>query len=128
MSHASSLINRRGEDAELYNRTVSTAFVDRDAVTRWAEVTWSSAVDVKIFVDEVQTREVDSLDGGRVTEKRMKAFLPRCDVTGATVLTVEHMDQIIYQGETFEIESTPTPEYLYDALQYWRVNLVRVSQ
>lgn len=120
MSRISSFITRMGEDATLSTRTVSVLPADRDAVTKWPKVTWAES-DVKMFVDEVQTREVDSMAGGRITEKRMKGFVG-CSAT------ISHMDQITYHGEVFEVESTETPEYLYGNLQYQRVILVRISE
>ena len=72
-------------------------------------------------MDETQTREVDSVKGGRVTEKRMKAFA-RCGVT------ISHMDRITYHDEIFEVESTTTPEYLYGNTQYQEVILVRMTE
>ena len=128
MSRARSLINRMGEDADLYNRALG-ARVDivGDDVTNQPLVTWSDAIEIKIFVDEVQTREVDSVAAGRVTEKRMKAFCGSCDIYGDT-FTISHMDRVTYHGEDFEVESTETPEYLYGNLQYRRVILVRLTE
>ena len=116
MSRASAFIARMGEDATLHTRALSA----RTAPTQWPdEETWADS-DINIFVDEIITREIDTLDAGRITEKRMRAFV-RCGVT------ISHMDRITYHGELFEVESVTTPEYLYGNTQYQRVNLVRMT-
>ena len=118
MSRISSFIARMGETCTVHTRALAGV---RDAPTQWpVPETWTDTEDVLIFVDEVQTREVDNMAGGRITEKRMKGYV------GDSVI-VSHMDRITYKGEIFEVESTPTPEYLYGNLQYTEVILVRMT-
>lgn len=106
-----------GETCTVHTR----AFTGRTSPTEWPdEETWTDTTGVRIFVDEITTREVDTLGAGRITEKRMRAFV------GASV-TVNHMDRITYHGDTFEVESVETPEYLYGNLQYQKLNLVMMN-
>lgn len=108
-----------GETCTVHTRTLAGA---RDAPTQWpVPETWTDTTGVSIFVDEAQTREVDSMHGGRITEKRMKGYVG-CSVT------ISHMDRITYKGEIFEVESVITPEYLYATLQYQELILVRLTQ
>ena len=107
-----------GETCTVHTRVLAGV---RDPPTQWpVPETWEDTDDVSIFVDETQTREVDNMDAGRITEKRMKAFVG-CSVT------INHMDRITYHSEIFEVESVTTPEYLYGNLQYQRVILVRLT-
>ena len=114
----SSFIARMGETCTVHTRTLAGV---RDSPTEWpVPETWTDTEDVSIFVDEVQTREVDSMHAGRITEKRMKAFVG-CSVA------ISHMDRVTYHSEIFEVEAVTTPEYLYGNLQYQRINLVRLT-
>ena len=114
MSRAASFIERMGETALHYNRILGV----RDPVTEWPRKSWGAPNEIKIFVDEILTREDDSMRGGRITLKRMKAFTRRSDAVG-------YRDLIVYHGEAFYVESVPTPEYLYGTGQFDRVILVR---
>lgn len=117
MSRVSSLVARMGDTCTLHTRLATAA---RTAPTNWPdEETWTDST-IKIFVDEITTRERDTEDAGRITEKRMKAFVEG-DVT------VSHMDRITHQGELFEVESVPTIKYKRDVAQYVKINLVRLT-
>lgn len=117
MSRASAFIERMGETALLYNRTLTIGA--RDAVTGWPPEVWDTPPEeIKIFVDEILTREDDSMRGGRITLKRMKAFVQRSAFVG-------YRDLIVYHGEAFYVESVTTVEYLYGAAQFDRIILVR---
>jgi hypothetical protein len=108
-----------GEDATHYNRTLGA----RNAVTQWPAVSWGVGTTIKIFIDEVLTREDDSFRGGRITLKRMKVFVKRSD-------GVVYRDRIDYPAAapvSFLVESVTTVEYLYGNAQYDRVILVRFT-
>ena len=119
MSRATAFIERMGEDARLHRRVLGA----RDAVTGWPAESWSGAgTAIKIFVDEILTREDDSFRGGRITLKRMKAFVKQSD-------GVSYRDQIVFPLGTvsFLVESVTTLEYLYGNAQFNRVILVRFA-
>lgn len=107
-----------GEVATHYNRTLNLGA--RDAETQWPPVSWGAGTEIKIFVDEILTREDDSMRGGRITLKRMKAFTKRAD-------GVTYRDRIDYHGQAFYVESVTTSEYLYGTAQFDRVILVRFT-
>ena len=69
------------------------------------------------MVDELLSREVTT-DAGRVTEKVMVAF---------SAATIYHLDRITYHGETFEVVSEPTTEYLLGVAAYKKLNLVMIT-
>ena len=120
MSRASAFIDRMGENAILYNRTLGAP----DPITGWPSETWGVGVPIKIFVDEILTREDDSFRGGRITLKRMKAFSKVED-------GVNYRDQVLYPTfalQAFFVESVTTIEYLYGAAQFRRVILVRFTE
>ena len=79
-------------------------------------MTWSDST-IKIFVDDIQTREV-TLEAGRVTEKILRAY-----VCGS--VSVSHLDRITYQGEVYEVTSIPTIEYLLGSAVYQKLELTR---
>lgn len=105
-----------GEVATHFNRTWGA----RDPVTQWPLESWGAGHEIKIFVDEILTREDDSMRGGRITLKRMKVFCKRSD-------GVSYRDRIHYHFEAFLVESVTTVEWLYGAAQYDRVILVRYT-
>ena len=110
METAGALIEAIGETATWNSRTLGA----RSGVTNWpAESFTSSSIHVR--VDEISTREID-LGGGRVTEKRMKLF---------TVSALKAQDQLIYKGDTFEVESDSTPVYLLGKIAFYRVVVVK---
>ena len=121
-------INALGENAILYRRELGA----RNAVTNWPATTWVADGDffcedydcgdfdctcIKIFVDEITTREVDT-SGGRVTEKRMRAYVP---------VVVAPMDHIDYHTEMFQVEADITSEYHLAAIDYYKAMLLKVS-
>ncbi len=108
-----------GEDARHWNRSLGA----RDAITGWPAVTLvGPGTAIKIFVDEVLTREDDSFRGGRISLKRVKAFTKRSD--GVTYRDIIHYPTT--NPEEFHVESVTTIEYLYDAAQYDRVIMVKL--
>ena len=118
MSRASAFIDRMGETALHWSRTLGGV---RDPVTGWPPESFiGPGTEIKIYVDEILTREDDSMAGGRITLKRMKVF---CIPTDG----VAYRDQIIYGGEAFLVESVTTIEYLYGTAQFTRVILVRFT-
>ena len=64
MSRAASFINRVGESATLYTRSLGA----RDPTTGWPAVSWSSS-SIKVMTKFLSSREVDT-PAGRVTEER----------------------------------------------------------
>jgi len=120
LSRATAFIERMGEDAYLYRRTLG----GRVAVTNWPNVSFGVQIPIKIFIDEILTREDDSMRGGRITLKRMKAFTKRSD-------NVRYRDMIVYPiaglSRGFSVESVTTSEYLYGMAQFDRVILVRYA-
>lgn len=116
-ARASSFIERMGETATHYNRTWGVRDV---GFTEWPLEDWGAPLEIKIFVDEILTREDDSMHGGRITLKRMKAFTQRSD-------GVTYRDRINYHGEAFYVESVTTVEYLYGTAQFDRVILVQFA-
>jgi len=106
-----------GETATHYNRALGARAA---ASTNWPAESWGAGTEIKIFVDEILTREDDSLRGGRITLKRMKAFCKRED-------GVSYRDRIDYHFESFHVESVTTVEWLYGAAQFDRVILVRFT-
>ena len=107
-----------GEVATHYTRILNIGA--RDAATQWPPRSWGAGTEIKIFVDEILTREDDSMRGGRITLKRMKAFVQKND-------GVNYRDRIDYHGEAFYVESATTVEYLYGTDQYERIILVRFT-
>ncbi len=114
MSTVSPFISGMGEDAVLNTRTLGA----RNAVTEWPLITWSDA-DIKLFVDEVTSRDADT-DSGRITVKVLRGF-----VGGA--VPVNHLDRITYHGEIFEVATIPTDEYLLGQLAFRKLELVQVT-
>lgn len=117
MSRAAAFIERMGETALLYKRTLG---VRAAASTNWPRESWGVGAEIKIFVDEVLTREDDSMRGGRITLKRFKAFVQHSD-------GVVYRDRVDYHGESFLVESVKTAEYLYGSAQFDRIVLVEFA-
>jgi len=107
-----------GETATHYTRILNLAA--RDPATLWPPRSWGAGKEIKIFVDEILTREDESMRGGRITLKRMKAFVQQSE-------GVNYRDRIDYHGEAFYVESATTVEYLYGAGQFERIILVRFT-
>lgn len=114
MASVNAFISGLGEDATLHTRSEGL----RNATTQWPTITWTDS-SIKIFVNEIQTREVDSLDAGRVTEKVLRAFV-RGDQD------IHHLDRITYHSELYEVESEPTVTRLLGDAVFKKINLVMV--
>ena len=114
MATINAFISGMGETATLHTRVEG----GRDPVTQWPALTWTDST-IKIFVNEIQTREVDSVDAGRITEKVLRAFI-RGDQD------IAHLDKVTYHGELYEVESEPTVSQLLGDAVFKKFNLVMV--
>ena len=114
MATINAFISGLGEDATLHTRSEG----GRDAVTQWPAIVWTDS-SIKIFVNEIQTREVDSVAAGRITEKVLRAFV-RGDQD------IAHLDRVTYHSELYEVESVETVNYLLGDAVFKKINLVMV--
>ena len=103
-----------GESCTLHTQVLG----GRNPVTQHPAVTWTDST-IKIMVDDTQTREITTA-AGRVTEKTLRGFV------GGTI-TVNHLDRITYQGETYEVTSTPTIEYLLGTPTFKKLEMVMMT-
>jgi len=103
-----------GETATLHTRILG----GRNPVTQHPAVTWTDST-IKIMTKDVGTSEVTT-PAGRITEKTMTGYI------GGTI-TVNHLDRITYQGEIYEVVSTPTIEHLLGSAVFKKLNLVLMT-
>ena len=115
MATITPFINALGEDATIYTRTLGA----RNATTQWPALTWGSGTATKIFVDDIQTRETQTA-AGRVTEKIVRGYVP-------SDAAVVHLDRVVYHGETYEVASVVTTEYLLGDAIYKKIELTRMT-
>ena len=126
MASIAPFINSLGETGYIQARTLGA----RNPITNQPAVTYSAfnpddfdcddfdcSTKIKVFIDDIQTREIMT-DAGRVTEKLLRAYLP-----GTT--TINHLDQVTYHDETYEVTSVPTIEYLGGQPVYKKIELTR---
>lgn len=134
MSRPASFIARMGETATWTPRLLSVA---RDVITGWPDVYFGCGegdfdpadfecddfvcetlcVDIMIMVRPIVSREID-MAAGRVTEERLKMF---------TAAEVQHRDQILYHGDTYEVESEPIEHFWLGTEQFRDCTLVKVN-
>jgi len=129
MSDVSVLVRRDVENAELRVRSLS---VTRNSETNWPTVTWlTQCFDSGCFNNDCffcspqirahfrpissNTREVAA---GVVVDQRYEI---------TTWAPIKHLDRIIWQGITFEIENEPHIERYKGYYMYRRATIVRVS-
>jgi len=127
-------IDSAGETVTWYRKTLT----DRDAVTNWPAVSWLAAGDfssldfdcddflcdsvsgvlaIKAMFRKLGGRETDQL-AGRLTEQRVQM---------ETYSEVEHLDRIVYDGQTYEVETVPIDHRLRGTYRYRTCTLVLVS-
>jgi len=92
MSDVGRFLLRNGETVTLRTRTLGA----RDAETGWPVVGWSTS-SIQIYIKPHSEHEVDT-PAGRVTEVRYTIY-------SSTYL--RHRDEIIWNGNTYEIEMEP---------------------
>lgn len=127
-------IDNAGETVTWYRKTR----MDRDPVTNWPAISWLTAGDfvdvdydcddflcesvsgvlsIKAMFRKLGSRETDQ-HAGRMTEMRIQM---------ETYADVEHLDRIVYDGQTYEVETVPIDHDLRGIFRYKTAILILVS-